>query len=96
MAPTAMDAKPGIVLAACSDQGAWLLSGEEHINALLEGRGYPVPGMRLRFDDADALADYLEPGGLDVSGLWTIHGNILARLQQAGELRDVTPPQAKD
>ena len=85
-----------LVLAACADQGAWLLEGEDHINALLQGQGgYPVPVRRIRFADAEALAEYLLPRGQDISALWTIHGNVLARLQQAGELHDLTPPETK-
>jgi hypothetical protein len=82
-----------ITLVSCTNESNWLLEGEDHINAFLEGDGtYPVPVKRIRFADLEALAQFLEPRGQSLSELWSIHSNVVARLHKAGELTDLVHP----
>ena len=81
---------PGVVLAACGSDTVWLLEGEEHMAALLSNApGYPTPAVRLQFTDADAFTGFLSPHGMTPQSLWAIHPNIIARMEEADEIRDV-------
>lgn len=84
---------PGVILAACGSTAAWLLQGEDHLADLLSGTaGYPLPVVRWQFDDADAFAGFLQDRGLAIAELWSIHPNVIARLETADEIRDETAP----
>ena len=84
----------GLVLLTCAD-AHWVLQGEPHLSALIEGQaGYPTPVLRVCLHDMDAVLDLLTPLGVTPAALWAVHPNIVARLRQAGELRDITPADA--
>ena len=90
------DAEPGpeddrIILAQIN-RSFWMLEGERHLTALLANNApYPAPVHCIGFASEFDLMRML-PEGQSMADLWSIHPDIVARLERNGELVTVSLP----
>ncbi|SHN13242.1 hypothetical protein [Roseibium suaedae] len=83
----------GGMLLAQVGNAYWLLEGEEHLDALLNGRDpYPTPVKCLRFSTASHLQSMM-PEGQNTGQLWGVHPAIVERVKRRGELMVFTAPE---
>ncbi|MEM1267111.1 MAG: hypothetical protein AAGI50_13955 [Pseudomonadota bacterium] len=75
-------------------QGAWLLEGEEFIDAVLAKSGYyPTPVRLLTFVSNYDMSVYLSSQTeARLADLWSIRSEVIDRLRADGELDELTPP----
>ena len=70
----------------------FMLEGEAHLSTLLaNGSGYPSPVHCIAFPSEFDLMRML-PDGQGIADLWSIHPDIVARLERNGELVTVNLP----
>lgn len=80
----------GQIVIAGAGNSFWLLQGEDHLGALLEGsENYPTPVLCARFASVDDLDDLLASEDTDRADLWEIQSAIITRLGHRGELQDL-------
>lgn len=75
----------GILLAQLDNQ-YWLIDGDRHLDAMLSAEApYPTPVHCLRFSSLAELATSTDDG-LDTSTLWSVHPEVVKRLERDDEL----------
>lgn len=81
------DEMPAVILAAVDDS-YWVLKGDEHLDAILSGGGYPVPVGCIRM--ASTLALRMELGGtVNLQALWAVHPQIVGQLRVRNHLLEI-------